>query len=258
MLLAVLVGLPLGRAAASYITAPAVAVRIGASLQNRPLDVVCVGTGTQTVLIVGGMHTGAEVITSTLAQEIALASQTGELSVPATLRLCVLPTLNMDGLALGQRTNGNDVDLNRNWPTASWQAEAFHSGPVGAGTQPLSEPETRALYDYVLGIHPDVVVMLHCCGGLVEANEAPGAAQLAAVYAAGASLGYIEEWKAYPITGQFIDSMELHGVPAMDIEMHSESDTGYASHRAGLVALMYYIATHPPVDGAAGAPTTLP
>lgn len=248
-------GVSFGQAAASSIAAPAVAVRIGTSLENRPLDVMCVGTGTQTVLIVGGVHTGPEVITSVLAQEIAVAMQAGDLSLPATVRLCVLPTLNLDGLALDQRTNANRVDLNRNWPDADWKATAFHSGPVGAGAQPLSEPETRALHEYILHERPDVVLMLHCCGDLVEANEVPGASHLATVYAAGASLAYIEEWKAYPITGQFIDSMEQHGIPAMDIEMHSQSNTGYAAHRAGLVALTYYLATNPP--DLRGAPSTL-
>lgn len=193
--LAILTGLSLGHAAASYITPSAAVTRIGASVQARPLDVVCVGAGAQTILIVGGIHTGMERVTTTLAEQIAAQLATGELSVTAAVRLCVILLLNPDGLALGQRTNGNDVDLNRNWPTANWWTHAFHSqdGSVEAGAQPLSESETRALFDYALGTHPAVLLVLHCCGGLVEANEAPAAAQVGQVYAAATGLGYIEE-----------------------------------------------------------------
>ena len=129
---------------------------------------------------------------------------------------------------------------------------------VGAGAQPLSEPETRALHGYIMDEHPDVVLMLHCCGDLVEANEAPEASHLARVYAAGAGLTYIEEWKAYPITGQFIDSMQERGIAAMDIEMSRRDETDFAAHRAGVVALTYYLATQPPVGYAAGTPSTFP
>ena len=254
-LVVVLVSLSVAQAGASYVTASFASVRIGATVQNRPLEVSCVGTGSQTVLIVGGIHTGMEAITSTLAQEIADVARTGELAVPSAIRLCVLPMLNVDGIALAQRTNANAVDLNRNWPGADWQATAFHSGPVGAGAQPLSEPEARALYDYILGKHPDIVLVLHCCGALVEANEAPEASHMARVYAAGASLTYIEEWKAYPITGQFIDSMQERGIPAIDIEMSRRDETDFAAHRAGVVALVYYLATQTPVGYAGGAPT---
>lgn len=168
----------------------------------------------------------------------------------------MIPLLNPDGAALGRRTNGNDVDLNRNWPTANWQTHAFHSqdGPVEGGAQPLSEPEARALFDYALGTRPAVVLMLHCCGGLVEANEAPAAAQLAQIYSDATGLAYIEEWGAHPITGQFIDAMELYGIAAVDIEMDGQSDTAFAAHRTGIVALMYYLATNAPA-GAGVQPT---
>ena len=43
--------------------------------------------------------------------------------------------------------------------------------------------------------------------------------------------------------------MELCGIPAVDIEMDRQDDTGFAAHRPGIVALMYYLATQP----AAGA-----
>jgi protein MpaA len=257
-LVVILLSVSLGRAGGSYVTASFASVRIGASVQDRPLDVSCVGTGAQTVLIVGGIHTGLEAITSILALEIAGVARTGELAVPSALRLCVLPMLNVDGMALAQRTNANSVDLNRNWPSADWRATAFHSGPVGAGTQSLSEPETRALFDYIIGERPDVVLMLHCCGDLVEANEAPEASHLARVYAAGAGLTYIDEWKAYPITGQFIDSMQEQGIPAIDIELGQRDETDFDAHRAGVIALMYYLATHPPVGYAAATPTMLP
>jgi hypothetical protein len=90
---------------------------IGTSVQGRPIEVGCLGEGTRMALLVGGMHTGAnELVTSMLAVEIAHLAWNGGLAVPAGVRLCVIPTLNPDGIALETQTNANGVDLNRNWP----------------------------------------------------------------------------------------------------------------------------------------------
>ena len=147
---------------------------IGTSIRGRPIEVACVGSGARMVLVVGAVHVGPfESITSRLALEVTASVWAGELDVPQGIRLCVLPTLNVDGLALGTRTNARGVDLNRNWPAANWIGEAYHpeDGDVSGGRAPLSEPETRALYDYIVGERPVLVVAWHCCGGVVEGNS---------------------------------------------------------------------------------------
>jgi predicted deacylase len=218
-------------------------VFVGGSVQGRRLDTTCSGDGSQLVVMVGGMHTGGEAITVTLAEEIAVAMHTGELIVPPHVRLCVLPTLNADGYHLGRRTNANDVDLNRNWPAANWASDTHHAGrPTSGGPGPLSEPETMSLWAYVTAARPAVVLVWHCCGGLVEPNSAGAASWLAHAYADGADLTYVADWTMYPITGQFIDAMQEFGLAAIDVELRTGTDSAYASHRAGLEALMNQLA----------------
>src|SRR5690606_17604114 len=88
---------------------------IGLSVQGRPIEVSCFGTGDRLALLVGGMHTGVELNTSTLAMELEDEARRGVLGIPDGTLLCVLPMLNPDGFAADERTNANGVDLNRNW-----------------------------------------------------------------------------------------------------------------------------------------------
>lgn len=56
------------------------------------------------------------------------------------------------------------LDFNRNYP-ANWQPEVVQRG---AGPYPLSEPETRAVADFLLG-HPNIVAAMsyHTSGGVI-------------------------------------------------------------------------------------------
>ncbi|MDA0269537.1 MAG: DUF2817 domain-containing protein [Chloroflexi bacterium] len=219
-------------------------VVIGHSVQGRPIEMFCVGDGSHLVLLVGGMHTGVEENTVTLARQMVVEMERGGLSIPLVVRLCAIPVLNPDGLAHDQRTNANGVDLNRNWATSDWHPEAFHpaSGTVSGGTAPLSEPETRALADFVIVARPTIVVVWHSYAALVEGNDIPLAEHLGLAYAEAAALDYVEHWEAYPITGQFIDAMEAAGVAAIDVELRWSDDSDAAAQQDGVNALLTALA----------------
>jgi hypothetical protein len=117
---------------------------------------------------------------------------------------------------------------------------------VSGGATPLSEPETRALYNYVLRTQPMVVLVLHCCGSVVEANESPRAVALAHEYADASGLRYIDHWNAYMITGQFLDAMDRAGIAAIDIEMTRADGPALEAHRAGLLAVLARLAAGTP------------
>jgi protein MpaA len=76
-----------------------------------------------------------------------------------------IPCLNPDGMQLGQRTNANGVDLNRNFPTKNWGEDTSQAGnnPTDyyGGTSPASEIETKFLIDVIEKYNPKTILTLH-------------------------------------------------------------------------------------------------
>ena len=83
-------------------------------------------------------------------------------------KLLFIPCLNPDGMQLGQRTNANGVDLNRNFPTKNWgenhgdnatcdDAETAYYGGTSGG----SEIETQFLIDTISEFKPNKILTLH-------------------------------------------------------------------------------------------------
>ena len=73
--------------------------------------------------------------------------------------LIFIPCLNPDGMQLETRTNSNEVDLNRNFPTKNWELtekDEFFGG-MSAG----SEIETQFLIDTINEFKPDLILTLH-------------------------------------------------------------------------------------------------
>lgn len=62
-----------------------------------------------------------------------------------TFALCVILTVNPDGMAGNKRRNDNGIDLNRNWP--QYWAD-FPSPESEKGSAALSEPETQNIADW--------------------------------------------------------------------------------------------------------------
>ncbi len=82
-----------------------------------------------------------------------------------------LPCVNPDGLLAqpSTRTNANGVDLNRNFPTPDWNAQAqlywrnkTRKDPRRfPGKLAASEPETRWVIEQIAAYKPDAIVSLH-------------------------------------------------------------------------------------------------
>jgi protein MpaA len=142
---------------------PARPERYGTSVLGAPLEVWLPESEDVGTLIVGGQH--GEEPESTFVLSRALRCLEG-----APSKAAVVLSANPDGIARGTRGNANGVDLNRNYPTADWQAEPVtYCWQVGAesevrlstGSGPGSEPETRAFIELVERLKPERVVAVH-------------------------------------------------------------------------------------------------
>ena len=129
------------------------------------------------VLVVGAIH-GDELSSASLALHwIQLAGQV-PVNAAQGIHWRFVPVLNPDGL-LGkspQRVNAHGVDLNRNFPTPNWERDAkvywekrTRKDPRRwPGPKPLSEPESRFLYDQMSNFKPNLIVSIHAPYGVLD------------------------------------------------------------------------------------------
>jgi predicted deacylase len=240
--------------AVAGIAAGACTFTVGRSVDQRDIVVQRFGSGPTPVLIIGGLHTGVEDNSRILAEQIATYLREQPQVVPANVTVYVVASANPDGTARKIRTNAHGVDLNRNWPSDNWTSTACHpqSGCRAGlgGVAPLSEPETHALYQLIVTLRPELTIAYHAAANVVEANEAGRAGDYGRLYAANAGYPYIEEWRAYTLTGQMIDAVEQRlGLAAMDVEMSrccSVTPADFERNLRGVVAVLNEAALAPP------------
>ena len=178
------------------------------------------------VLVVGAIH-GDEPSSGALAMRwIKLAEQSaGDAAQPIHWRF--VPVLNPDGVfgRPQRRTNAHGIDLNRNFPTPHWEREAkiywekvTHKDPRRwPGPKPLSEPETRFLYQQLQSFKPNLVVSIHAPYGVLD-FDGPAVAP--------AKLGrlYLDQVGIFP--GSLGNYSGVHrGVPVVTIELSHANRT---------------------------------
>jgi protein MpaA len=126
---------------------------IGYSVQHRAIRAYHLGNPrvARPVVLIGEMHGDEKA-----GVKVAVALIHGTQSVE-NVNLWIIPTINPDGYAAGTRQNAHKVDLNRNFPYY-W---AHLTGQYYSGTGPLSEPESRAVYNFLRTVRPRYVTSLH-------------------------------------------------------------------------------------------------
>jgi len=105
------------------------------------------------VLVIGVIHGDEDA-------GLAIVDELRQRPVPEGVELWIVDSMNPDGVANQDRHNGNDVDLNRNFP--------YKWGPIGApgdgqyaGPGPASEPETQAMINFMQQLQPDITLWYH-------------------------------------------------------------------------------------------------
>jgi len=211
---------------------------IGHSVLERPLEVYRFGTGEHSHMIIAGIHGGYEWNTVHLANElIELLNEEPE-RIPADKTLYILPNLNPDGYAKDfgpdGRANANNVDINRNWDS-NWQVNWYGSNCwsyrfIEAGDGPESEPETRALKNFLLNRKIEAVISYHSAMASIFSGGYPYDAisiDLGNELAWASSYRFPPNYGDCLYTGQFVDWASDQGIAAVDIELRNHVDTDY-------------------------------
>ena len=115
-------------------------------------------------LFIGGIH-GDERATVLLLLSFLDRLRRSERVLHASLALGVIALANPDGFLRNSRYNARGVDLNRNFE-AGWSATSEEP----PGPAPWSEPETRALRDFLIYQRPQRIVTLHWALGELDAD----------------------------------------------------------------------------------------
>jgi len=238
---------------------------IGTSVQGRDISAYTFGTGSTSVLFVGGIHGGYEWNSILLAYDMIEYFSTNPSDIPPSVTVHIIPNLNPDGLfeATGLegrfaatdipardihttgigRFNANGVDLNRNFdckwaPESSWRGRS-----VSAGTEVFSEPEAAALRDYVLTTNPTAAVFWHSQANTVYASECedgilPLTLTLMNTYAQAGKYATQASFDAYPITGDAEGWLASIGILAVTVELETRTSIEWERNLAGTRAIL--------------------
>ena len=163
---------------------------IGKSLEGRDIWAIKISDNVRVdeiepAVLVNGMHHAREVMTPEITTDMVsyLTSNYGKLAEVTKwvndTEIWVIPMFNVDGnnkmwnedsMWRKNTRNGHGVDLNRNYPYG-WNSCKGSSASTGAqdyrGTEPASEPETKAMMDFVASIKPVFDISYHSYSEIV-------------------------------------------------------------------------------------------
>jgi len=222
---------------------------IGYSVSGRPLEVYSFGLGERQVMIAAGIHGGYEWNSIALADELIIYVSEHPEIVPSDVTLFILRNINPDGDARAHsvegRVNDHGVDLNRNFPV-NWQAEWNRDGcwdytPTTGGPGPGSEPETRAVTNFLSSRRVQALISYHSAAlGIFPGGEPWDPASIKFAKALSKVTGY-----PYPpidtgcyYTGTLADYAVSIGAVAVDMELRNHRDTDFSQNLKALKVLL--------------------
>ena len=124
------------------------------------------------ILLIGGIHGDEHTASSIVFKWM----ETLQKNRNQEFQWKVVPIVNPDGLLARKRVNARGIDLNRNFPTPDWDKEArsywekkTKSDPRRfPGTSPISEPESRWVYETMKSFKPHVIISVHAPFGVLD------------------------------------------------------------------------------------------
>lgn len=239
---------------------------IGTSVQGRKIESYTYGNGPTQIAFVGGVHGGYEWNSILLAYKFIDYLNANPTVIPKDLTVSIVPNANPDGMfkVVGKegrflateilkdekiqasgRFNANNVDLNRNFD-CEWKPESTWRGNiVSAGKSVFSEPEAKALRDFVLNNKFKSVIFWHSQSGIVYGSDCengilPETVKIMNTYAKAAGYGAVEKFSAYKVTGDSEGWLAKIGIPAITVELTNHESIEWEKNLAGIKALFTY------------------
>jgi hypothetical protein len=239
---------------------------IGTSVQGRTIDSYTYGTGDTHLAFVGGMHGGYEWNSVLLSYHFMDYLAENPQAIPKNITVAIIPDANPDGVfkVIGKegrftvtdvrgteesqapgRFNAHKVDLNRNFD-CKWQPESMWKGnKVSGGTGPFSEPEAKAIRDFVLVYKPAAAIFWHSQANAVYASECkkgilPKTLDIMNAYAHAAGYPAVKSFDAYAITGDSEGWLASINIPAITVELKTHETVEWDKNLAGIRAIFEY------------------
>ena len=242
---------------------------IGKSVQGRPIEAFTFGNGNTHLLFAGGMHGGYEWNSVLLAYNFIDYLNANPNFVPKNMSITVIPSINPDGVykVIGKegrfsisdvpttsvseapgRFNANGVDLNRNFD-CKWQATSTWQNKIeSAGNAPFSEPESKAVRDYILKNNPVAVIFWHSQSNAVYASQCkngilPVTLDIMNAYSKASGYPAVKTFSAYDTTGASDDWLASINIPALTVELKTHETIEWEKNLAGIKAFIDYFRT---------------
>lgn len=224
---------------------------IGQSAGNNPISAYHYGEGDTEVVFIGGIHSGFAPNTVAVAESLMQGLDSGAITIPENVLVTVIPNMNPDAPSavnqLAGRLNDNGVDLNRNFD-CEWNADAvWQNQDVSGGSEAFSEPEARAIRDYIQSQAPEAVVTYYAAAGGVYSSTCrngidPVTTDLTNAYANATGYGAFEEFDYYEITGDMVNWIAGQGIPAISVLLTDHQTNEWSKNRPGVEAVLNYFA----------------
>lgn len=238
---------------------------IGKSIQGRSIEAYTFGNGKTHIAFVGGIHGGYEWNSVLLAYQFIDYLNATTTFIPTNMTITVIPSANPDGVykVIGKegrfsladiksdtseasgRFNANNIDLNRNFD-CKWQATStWQNKIVSAGTSAFSEPEAKAIRDFVLKYNPTAMIFWHSKSNAVYASECkagilPETLNIMDTYSKASGYKAIKTFDSYVITGDAEGWLASINIPAITVELKTHENVEWAENLAGIKALLNY------------------
>jgi len=223
----------------------ATVVVIGSSSQGRSIVANYFGSGATTYLFTGAIH-GNELSSKYTMDRFIADIEANPSKIPSGVRLVVVPSVNPDGVAMASRNNARGINLNRNFPTTNWVSDIAVLGGTElgvGGASAASEPETQALMGLTNQLNPRLVVTHHSQGRLVNTNDVGVAVSASQEYTrlTGYKLvpsGDTTSTFGFEMSGTYEDWLYEKGIPAILIELDTNTGNHYAKNSAAMWAML--------------------